>query len=642
MKQGFVKVAAATPNVKVADVEHNKQEICRLIDETVANGAKIVVFPELCLTGYTCGDLFAQDILIKKTESALKEIISHTEDKDALVFVGLPYIVLNKLYNVAAVINRGELLGFVTKSYLPNFGEAYEMRQFQPGPEKADWIEYEEDEVAFGPQILFQCKEMPNLIVSAEICEDAWAMQPPSVEAARRGATLIVNCSASSEAVGKDEYRRALIQGQSARLIAGYVYANAGEGESTTDVVYGGHNIIAENGVVLNESARFQNETIYSEIDIDRLVSERCKTTTFKTVEEYYATNVFSLNVEETNLTRTVEKLPFIPVFNQNDVKYCENRYEEILTIQALGLKKRLAHANCKSAVIGISGGLDSTLALIVTAKAFDMLGIERSNIEAVTMPCFGTTDRTYQNACKMTQMMGATLREVNIKDAVRTHFRDIGQPEDKHDVTFENAQARERTQVLMDIANMTGGMVIGTGDMSELALGWATYNGDHMSMYGVNASIPKTLVRRLVEYYADKCGVENPALRDVFWSVIDTPVSPELLPPKDSEIAQKTEDLVGPYELHDFFLYYVLRFGYAPSKVYRLAKYAFAGEYDDETIMKWLKKFYWRFFTQQFKRSCLPDGPKVGSVGLSPRGDLRMPSDACVTVWIEDLEKIQ
>lgn len=638
MKQGFVKVAAATPNVRVADVDHNLKEICRLIDETVSNGAKIVVFPELCVTGYTCGDLFSQEVLLKKAEKALNKIVSHTVGKDALIFVGLPYMVRNKLYNVAAVINHGELLGLVTKTYLPNYNEFSEMRTFQPGPKVAEWIVYEGEEVPFGPQIIFECDEMPELVVSAEICEDVWAPAPPSIEAALGGATIIVNCSASDETVGKDAYRERLILGQSARLISGYVYANAGEGESTTDLVFGGHSIIAENGALLEESTRFINDTIYSEIDVKRLVGERRKNTTFQVLDEYeeLIRIPFSLEIEQTKLTRTFEALPFVP----SSAEECRKRCEEILMIQAMGLKKRLAHTNCKSAVVGISGGLDSTLALLVVAKAFDLLGIERSCIESVTMPCFGTTDRTYQNACLLTQKLGATLREVNIKDAVRTHFRDIGHPEDKHDVTFENAQARERTQVLMDIANQTGGMVIGTGDMSELALGWATYNGDHMSMYGVNGGVPKTLVRHLVQYYADTCVDEE--LKAVLLDILATPVSPELLPPKDGEIAQKTEDLVGPYELHDFYLYYALRFGYEPSKIYRLAKESFAGMYDEETILKWLNTFYRRFFSQQFKRSCLPDGPKVGSVGVSPRGDLRMPSDACATIWLEDLKNIQ
>ena len=638
MKQGFVKVAAATPNVRVADVDHNLKEICRLIDETVSNGAKVVVFPELCVTGYTCGDLFSQEVLLKKAEKALNKIISHTVGKDALIFVGLPYVVKNKLYNVAAVINQGELLGLVTKTYLPNYNELSEMRTFQPGPRVADWIMYDGEEIPFGPQILFECDDMPELVVSAEICEDVWSPAPPSIEATLAGATIIANCSASDEIVGKDAYRERLILGQSARLIAGYVYSNAGEGESTTDLVFGGHSMIAENGVLLEEATRFINDTIYSEIDVKRIVGERRKNTTFQVLGEYddLIRVPFTLKVEQTKLTRTFEPLPFVP----SSTEECKKRCEEILTIQAMGLKKRLAHTNCKSAVVGISGGLDSTLALLVVAKAFDLLGIERSCIESVTMPCFGTTDRTYQNACLLTQKLGATLREVNIKDAVRTHFRDIGHPEDKHDVTFENSQARERTQVLMDIANQTGGMVIGTGDMSELALGWATYNGDHMSMYGVNGGVPKTLVRHLVQYYADTCVDEE--LKGVLLDVLATPVSPELLPPKDGEIAQKTEDLVGPYELHDFYLYYALRFGYEPSKIYRLAKEAFAGMYDEEMILKWLNTFYRRFFSQQFKRSCLPDGPKVGSVGVSPRGDLRMPSDACATVWLEDLKNIQ
>lgn len=637
MKQGFIKVAAATPNIKVADVDYNKQEIMRLIDETVANGAKIVAFPELCITGYTCGDLFSQDVLLRKCEEALNEITSYTLGKDALIFVGLPFVVRNKLYNVAAAINNGELLGLVTKTFLPNYSEFYEMRQFQPGPKKADWIYFNGEEVPFGPQILFECDEMPNLVVSAEICEDVWSPIPPSIEAALCGATVIVNCSASDETVGKDDYRLKLIAGQSARLISGYVYANAGDGESTTDVVFGGHSIIAENGTILSEAKRFINETIYSEIDVDRIVSERRKNTTFQMSDKYdeLIHVPFSLQVEETALTRKFEMLPFVP----EDEKVRQSCCEESLMIQAVGLKKRLAHTNCKSAVVGISGGLDSTLALLVTAKAFDMLGIDRRNIESVTMPCFGTTDRTYQNACLLTKKLGANLTEVNIKEAVRLHFRDIGHPEDKRDVTYENAQARERTQVLMDIANKTNGMVIGTGDMSELALGWATYNGDHMSMYGVNGSIPKTLVRHLVRYYAENSA--DTELRDVLLDILDTPVSPELLPPEEGKIAQKTEDLVGPYELHDFYMYYALRFGYQPSKIYRLAKHVFAGIYDDETILKWLNTFYRRFFMQQFKRSCLPDGPKTGSVALSPRGDLRMPSDACATVWMEDLKNI-
>ena len=477
---------------------------------------------------------------------------------------------------------------------------------------------------------------MEELVVSAEICEDVWSPIPPSTLAAREGATVIVNCSASDETIGKAAYRESLIEGQSARLICGYIYANAGEGESTTDLVFGGHNIIAENGTTLASSNRFSNEVIYTEIDVKRLLSERCKNTTFQTEKERTLIRIpFEIHVEETELTRRFASRPFVPsVMAERNL-----RCEEILTIQAMGLKKRLAHAHAKSAVVGISGGLDSTLALLVSAKAFDALGMDRSGIVAVTMPCFGTTDRTYQNACKMSVKLGATLREIPVGAAVEQHFKDIGHDPEDHSVTYENSQARERTQVLMDVANQTGGIVIGTGDMSELALGWATYNGDHMSMYGVNASVPKTLVRHLVHYYADTC--EDQELKEVLYDVLDTPVSPELLPPKDGEIAQKTEDLVGPYELHDFFLYYLLRFSYEPSKIYRIARYAFEGEYDDATIYKWLYTFCRRFFIQQFKRSCLPDGPKVGTVALSPRGDWRMPSDACSEVWLRDLEKV-
>lgn len=635
MKQGFVKVAAVTPDIRVADVEFNKEQICRKMDEAAASGAKIIVFPELCVTGYTCSDLFTQDVLLDHAREVLTEIAAHTRDMDALVFVGAPLAVDGELYNVAAAMNHGKILGLTTKTFLPNYGEFYEMRQFREGPEKAREIEFDGEMVPFGPKILFTAKQMEHLIVAAEICEDVWSPVPPSIEAVREGATVIVNCSASDETIGKATYRESLIEGQSARLIAGYIYSNAGEGESTTDLVFGGHNLIAENGTILAESKRFENGIIYSEIDVNRLMSERRKNTTFKTAKERTLTRVpFDIEITETELTRVFPSRPFVPSENRERAKRCE----EILTIQAMGLKKRLEHTHAKCAVVGISGGLDSTLALLVTAKAFDALGLDRKHIISVTMPCFGTTDRTYNNACKMSLSLGAELREVPIAAAVMQHFKDIGHDPEDHSVTYENSQARERTQVIMDIANANGGMVIGTGDMSELALGWATYNGDHMSMYGVNASVPKTLVRHLVQYYADT--TDDKELQEVLYDVLDTPVSPELLPPKDGKIAQKTEDLVGPYELHDFFLYYFLRFGYAPSKIYRIAKYSFAGEYDDETIYKWLRTFCWRFFAQQFKRSCLPDGPKVGTVALSPRGDWRMPSDACVTSWMRDLEQ--
>ena len=634
MKNGFVKVAAATPDIRVADVEFNTQNIINVMEEAQKNGAKILVFPELCVTGYTCSDLFDHSVLLKASRKALLEIAENTSDKDMLVFVGAPLEVNGKLYNVAAAMNQGEILGFTTKTFLPNYGEFYEMRQFTPGPQTVREITFEGKKIPFGPQILFQAEGMEELVVAAEICEDVWSPIPPSIQAALEGATVIVNCSASDETIGKDTYRRALISGQSARLISGYIYANAGEGESTTDLVFGGHNIIAENGTILKESSRYVNEIIYSEIDLQRIIGERRKNTTFQPLDEETLVRVpFTIEETKTFLTRTFPKKPFVPSDEQTRAQRCE----EILTIQAMGLKKRLAHTNARTAVVGISGGLDSTLALLVTARAFDMLGRDKKDIIAVTMPCFGTTDRTYQNACEMSKKVGATLIEVPIADAVNVHFRDIGHDPEDHSVTYENCQARERTQVLMDIANKTWGMVIGTGDLSELALGWATYNGDHMSMYGVNASVPKTLVRHLVKYAADDTTDE--ALKNVLYDVLDTPVSPELLPPKDGDIAQKTEDLVGPYELHDFFLYFMLRFGYEPSKIFRIACMTFDGEYDKETIFKWLETFCRRFFSQQFKRSCLPDGPKVGTVALSPRGDWRMPSDACVAVWMKDLE---
>lgn len=636
MRQGFIKVAAATPDIRVADVPFNTKQICNAIEQAEKNQAKIVVFPELCVTGYTCGDLFTQDILLQAAKEALFEIAAFTGGKDMLVFIGTPLMVDGKLYNVAAALNRGKILGLTTKTYLPNYGEFYEMRQFTAGPKTPEEILLRGEKIPFGAGLLFQASCMEELVVAAEICEDVWSPVSPGACAAIEGATVIVNCSASDETVGKDRYRRDLIKGQSARLIAGYIYANAGEGESTTDLVFGGHNLIAENGSILAESRRFENQIIYTELDIKRIVGERRKNTTFQAAKEKQMKRIlFSLDMGETALTRTFPKNPFVPENAAERAVCCE----EILTIQAMGLKKRLLHTHAQTAVVGISGGLDSTLALLVTAKAFDLIGKDKKDILAITMPCFGTTDRTYQNACKMAEQLGATLREVKIAESVSLHFADIGHDPDEHNVTYENAQARERTQVLMDIANGTNGMVIGTGDMSELALGWATYNGDHMSMYGVNASVPKTLVRHLVQYAADV--TVDPKLQEVLYDVLDTPVSPELLPPKDGDIAQKTEDLVGPYELHDFYLCMMLRFGYEPSKIYRLAVQTFAGEYDPETILRWLRMFCRRFFNQQFKRSCLPDGPKIGTVALSPRGDWRMPSDACATVWMQDLEKI-
>ena len=636
MRDGFIKAAASTPEIRVADVDHNKKLICEGVDQAWKEGIQLLVYPELCLTGYTCGDLFWQEELLEKARQGLSEIVMHSLGKKMLIFVGLPWEMNGKLYNVAAAVSDGELLGLVPKRYLPAYSEFYEERNFTPGKEEITRVMVDGKEIPFGSRILFSCPEVRGLSVAAELCEDLWTPEPPSIGHAMAGATVIVNLSASDETTGKSIYRRNLISGQSARLLCGYVYASAGEGESTTDLVFGGHNVISENGVILAESRLFENSTIVTELDIQRLRADRRKQTTFSVKgKETYEEVFFHLEEKETGLTRFVDPAPFVP----SDEHRMEQRCEEIFHIQAMGLKKRLKHTGCRNVTVGISGGLDSTLALLVTAKAFDLLGMDRGSITAVTMPCFGTTDRTYQNACELTRRLGAALKEVDIKKAVRQHFEDIGHSEEDHDVTYENCQARERTQVLMDIANQSGGMVIGTGDMSELALGWATYNGDHMSMYGVNASVPKTLVRHLVRYYADTC--EDERLKAVLLDILDTPVSPELLPPKDGKIAQKTEDLVGPYELHDFFLYYILRFGFRPAKIYRLALTAFAGVYEKEVILKWLKIFYRRFFSQQFKRSCLPDGPKVGTVAVSPRGDLRMPSDASAAIWLAELEEL-
>ena len=636
MEQGFIKVAAVTPKIKVADPGYNAERICECLQEAYERGAKIIVLPELCLTGYTCGDLFSQELLLEEAKKALTVVAEATSDRDALVFVGLPVERDGKLYNVAAVLQNGGILGMVPKANIPSYAEFYEGRHFAEGNAEPVSFWFDGEEIPFGTNILFSCTNVPGLVIGAEICEDLWVATPPATNHALMGATVIVNPSASGETVGKDEYREMLVKSSSARLLCGYVYASAGEGESTQDLVFGGHNLIAENGTVLAQSKRFMGETIYADIDVKKMLSERRRMGNFgKVTDTNYVEVSFMLSIEETTLSRTFAPMPFVP----SDEETRRRRCEEILSIQSMGLKKRYEHIGCKTAVLGISGGLDSTLALLVTVRTFDMLNLDRKGIIAVTMPCFGTTDRTYDNACKLTRTLGATLKEVDIQEAVTVHFKDIGQNMDNHDVTYENAQARERTQVLMDIANQTNALVIGTGDMSELALGWATYNGDHMSMYGVNAGVPKTLVRHLVAYYAETC--ENKELSEVLLDVLDTPVSPELLPPVEGQIAQKTEDLVGPYELHDFFLYYMLRCGYEPKKVYRVAKEAFRGLYDDATILKWLKTFYRRFFGQQFKRSCLPDGPKVGSVAVSPRGDLRMPSDACATIWLKQLEEL-
>ena len=638
MNDGYLKVAAITPDTKVADTVYNTEQICEKIAECGRAGAKVMVFPELCITGYSCGDLFLQDLLLEKAKKGLLKIAKATKKTDAIVFVGLPVCFRGKLYNAAAAVCRGEILGLVPKTHLPNYNEFYEARYFTKGMEETVYIEIADELTPMGTNLLFSCETMPELVIGIEICEDLWAPNPPSIKQALSGAVLTVNLSASDESAGKDWYRRSLVKGQSARLLGAYIYAGAGIGESTQDVVYSGHNMIAENGVLLAESKKFENGMICTEIDLLKLLAERRRNTTFETLNEVDEENriEFSLEMEHTKLTRTVNPTPFVPDEKQERDRRCE----EILTIQSMGLRKRLDHTNCKCAVVGISGGLDSTLALLVTVRAFDSLHLDRKGILAVTMPGFGTTDRTYANAVNMIESLGVTFMEVSIKNAVNVHFQDIGQDSSNHDVTYENAQARERTQILMDIANKEGGMVIGTGDMSELALGWATYNGDHMSMYGVNSSVPKTLVRHLVRYYADTC--EDIKRKEVLLDVLDTPVSPELLPPKEGNISQKTEYLVGPYELHDFFLYYMLRFGFTPGKIYRLAKLAFLGVYEEEVILNWLKNFYRRFFSQQFKRSCLPDGPKVGTVALSPRGDLRMPSDACARIWLDEIEKLR
>ncbi len=624
MKDGFLRVASATPHIKVADCTGNSQKIIAMAKEANENGASIVVFPELCITGYTCSDLFLQRALLNAAEENLKYIIKETKELDCVILVGLPVRANSGLYNCAAVICHGDLLGLVPKKYIPNYSEFYELRHFTPAKDELTSIDFLGKQTYFGKDIIFECLGMPEFKLGVEICEDLWTAEPPSGKLALNGATIIANLSASDEVIGKADYRRMLVRSQSARLLSAYVYTSAGLGESTQDLVFSGHNMICENGSILAESKRFTTGIIYADVDLQKMESERAKTNTFVGEDDFYNVK-FRLPLKDLELKRTFSKTPFVPTNKAN----LDERCEEILTIQATGLATRIQHTNVKSVVIGLSGGLDSTLALIVAVHAMDMLKRDRKDIIAVTMPCFGTTKRTKSNAEILAESYGVSFKDINISKAVTQHFEDIGQSMEVLDVTFENGQARERTQVLMDIANKTGGFVIGTGDLSELALGWATYNGDHMSMYAVNASIPKTLVRHLTAFEAEHSEGD---LKKALLDILDTPVSPELLPPKDGEISQKTEDLVGPYELHDFFLYYLVRQGFTPKKIFRLAKIAFSGVYDDETIKKWLKTFLRRFFSQQFKRSCLPDGPKVGTVTLSPRGDWRMPSDAVNT----------
>ena len=641
MKHGFLKVAAATPLIRVADCDFNTANIIELIDKAVSEDIKLVVFPELSVTGYTCADLFLQDSLLRAASRSIAKIAEHSRNKDIVIVVGFPYQIKGILYNTAAVICNGRILGLVPKQSIPNYTEFYEARHFTPGNQEPVAVDFLGEETYLGSRLLFVCQNMPEFALGVEICEDLWIPKPPSIEHCMAGATVVVNLSASDETAGKAEYRRELVKGQSARLVCGYIYSDTGEGESTTDLVFAGHDLIAENGTLLAESALFSNGLISSELDLGRLLNERRRMHTYTdSLSMPYKIISFSLNggssqLPEIKLTRYIDPAPFVPSDKANRDMRCEN----IISIQAMGLKTRIAHTGVETVVVGISGGLDSTLALLVAGKAFDMLDRDRKNIIAVTMPCFGTTDRTYKNALALARCLGVSLLEVPIGDAVRQHFKDIGHDINNHDLTYENSQARERTQVLMDIAGKYKGFVVGTGDLSELALGWATYNGDHMSMYGVNASIPKTLVRYLIDYFAQKADTDD--LRNVLADILDTPVSPELLPPVDGDIAQKTEDIVGPYELHDFYLYYVLRFGFEPAKIDRLARHAFKGSYKDEDILKWLKVFYKRFISQQYKRSCLPDGPKVGSVSVSPRGDLRMPSDASMALWMKEIEQL-
>lgn len=636
MKYGFLRAAAASPGLRVADVAYNTQEIIKSMREYAARNAQLLCLPEFCLTGYTCSDLFLQETLICGAEQGLAEILAASCGLNLVTVVGLPVRRSGKLYNCAAVVCDGKLLGLVPKTHLPNYSEFYEKRHFLPGPAQASPMELAGQQTLFGTNLLFACRQMPEFVLGVEICEDLWAPIPPSCTHALAGATVIANLSASDETVGKASYRRDLVCGQSARLLCGYLYADAGHGESTTDMTFAAHDLIAENGTLLAEAGPFEDGRAVTELDLGRMVQERTRNTTFEPHTEGYTTVSFDLEPVEVPLTRKVSPTPFVP---REDAARAE-RCELILRIQAEGLAKRMEHTHARCAVVGISGGLDSCLALLVAVRACHILGRDPRDIVAITMPCFGTSKRTRSNAEILCEALDVSFQEINITATVQSHFADIGQDPETYDVTFENCQARVRTLELMDYANKNGGFVIGTGDLSELALGWATYNGDHMSMYGVNAGVPKTLVRHIVRYVADTCGKET--LSRVLLDILDTPVSPELLPAAaDGSFSQQTEKLVGPYELHDFYLYYVLRFGFGPKKIYHLALAAFAGRYEPEVLLAWLNNFYRRFFAQQFKRSCLPDGPKVGSVTLSPRADWRMPSDACNALWMRELDDL-
>lgn len=636
MKYGFIRVGTATPEIRVANPAYNAKNIEEQLKAGYAKGVQVLVFPELCLSGYTCGDLFLQPTLLEACKREAEGLVAASKGLELLAFVGLPFAVEGKLYNCALAFSNGKPLAVIPKTFLPNYGEFYEKRHFESAPEPEapqKTVVLCGIDVPFGTDVLFCDENCPSLVVGCELCEDLWVPDPPSVKQALRGATVIVNLSASDETIGKSDYRRTIVKAQSGKLVCGYLYASAGDGESTTDMVFAGHNLIAENGCILAESKLFENGLLIGEIDVEKLVYERRRMTTFEKSGDSYRMVSFSTPVKEDKLTHRPERTPFVP----QGAKELDERAELILTMQSKALQKRLLHTNAKTAVIGISGGLDSALAFLVTVRAFQALGKDKKNVVAITMPGFGTTGKTYQNSLRLIEACGAQSRTIRIGDAVLQHFKDIGHDPEALDVTYENAQARTRTLILMDVANQTGGLVVGTGDLSELALGWATYNGDHMSMYAVNSSVPKTLVKYLIRYEAERMGGKG---KEVLTDILNTEISPELLPPdQGGEIAQKTEDLVGPYELHDFFLYYAVRWGFVPEKVYYLAEQAFSGRYDSNTILKWLKNFYKRFFAQQFKRSCIPDGVKVGSVTLSPRSDWRMPSDADPSIWLESLQ---